>query len=162
MNNPSVSEPAGGGGSEAQMTSALFEQMILQQANMALMFMGKVPNPETGQYLQEMEAAQLFIDQLEMLEVKTRGNRDRREDALVKQALMQVRMAFVEATGGQPERPPAPAASAAPPPSAAPSSQPARPAASAGETSPPSPPSPAEAGGPERPDQSRKKYVKKY
>ena len=77
--------------------SALFAQLILQQSNMAMMLMGKVAHPESGQTFKDVEAARLFIDQLEMLELKTKGNLTKEESALLKQSLMNLRLAFVEA-----------------------------------------------------------------
>ena len=44
----------------------------------------------------------MFIDQLEMLEAKTKGNLSKQEDGLLKQALAAVRMSFVEAMDEQP------------------------------------------------------------
>ena len=67
--------------------SALFANMIVQQTNMALMLLGKVPHPETGEKYKDLESAKMFIDQLEMIEVKTKGNLDKREDGLLKQSL---------------------------------------------------------------------------
>src|SRR5689334_11956875 len=75
----------------------LFAQMVMQQSNMAMMFMGKVAHPESGKVVQDMEAARLFIDQLEMLEAKTRGNLTKEEAALLKQTLMSLRLTFVDA-----------------------------------------------------------------
>ena len=83
--------------SHEEMMSALFAQLVMQQSNMAMLLLGKVPNPETGQTIRDVEAAKLFIDQLEMLEVKTKGNLRREEEQLLKQSLMSLRMAFVEA-----------------------------------------------------------------
>ena len=80
-----------------EMMSALFAQLVMQQSNMAMLLLGKVPNPETGQTIRDVEAARLFIDQLEMLEVKTKGNLRKEEEQLLKQSLMALRMAFVEA-----------------------------------------------------------------
>jgi len=31
-----------------EMTSAIFVQMVMQQANLALMLLGRVPHPQTG------------------------------------------------------------------------------------------------------------------
>ena len=95
--------------SDEQMRSALFAHLVMQQANMALMLLGKFAHPETGKVTKDIEAARLFIDQLEMLEVKTRGNLTKDEEALLKQSLMSMRLAFVEAV----ETPPA-ASEAAP------------------------------------------------
>src|ERR1051326_9119762 len=83
-----------------QMMSALFAGMVIQQGNMALTFLGKLPHPETNETIRDTETAKVFIDQLEMLEVKTKGNLDRREEALLKQTLMTVRLAFVETVDG--------------------------------------------------------------
>ncbi len=88
---------AGASPSQEQEHSALFAQLVLQQSNMALMLLGKVAHPESGKTVRDLEAARLFIDQLEMLEVKTRGNLNREETNLLKQSLMTLRLAFVEA-----------------------------------------------------------------
>jgi hypothetical protein len=83
--------------SREQMTAALFAQLVMQQTNLAMMFLGKMPNPETGEKVHDIESARFFIDQLEMLETKTKGNLSREEEALLKQSLMSLRLAFVEA-----------------------------------------------------------------
>src|SRR5947207_14926255 len=80
-----------------EIMSALFANMVVQQTNLALMLLGKVPNPETGQPMQDLDAAKMFIDQLEMLEAKTRGNLDKNEEKLLAQSLTSLRLAFVEA-----------------------------------------------------------------
>lgn len=93
----------------------LFAQLVMQQANMALMLLGKVKNPQSGETVKDLDAARLFIDELEMLEAKTKGNLTKEESHLLKQSLMELRLAFVEAV----ESPaPAPAPSTASPPSA--------------------------------------------
>jgi hypothetical protein len=96
-----------------EMMSALFAHMIVQQSNMALMLMGKVAHPHTGEKTKDLEAAKIFIDQLEMLEAKTKGNLSREEAALLKQTLMTLRMSFVEAVDSAPP-PPAPHTGEAP------------------------------------------------
>jgi hypothetical protein len=83
--------------SREEMMSALFAHMVMQQANIAMMMLGKVAHPETGKTMQDLDAAKLFIDQLEMLEAKTKGNLSKEEEQLLKQSLMSLRMAFVEA-----------------------------------------------------------------
>src|SRR5437762_13504663 len=111
-----------------QMMTALFAHLVMQQANMAMMLLGKVPHPETGQVVQDFEAAKLFIDQLEMIEAKTKGNLSKEEANLLKQNLMSLRLAFVDAVvspatsqpAAQKENPPAdPAITADPPASMA-------------------------------------------
>jgi hypothetical protein len=117
-----------------EMTSALFANLVLSQANLALMLLGREPNPETGQLTRDLAAARVFIDQLEMLEIKTRGNLEPTEQALLKQTLMNLRMEFVQAA----EEP-----------------APAQPAAS-------TPPASAPAPNPSDDDESRKRFTKKY
>src|SRR5215217_3085612 len=86
----------------ADEQSALFAHLVLQQSNMAMMLLGKVPHPESGEVIKDMEAAKLFIDQLEMLEAKTRGNLSKEESGLLKRSLMTLHMAFVEAVQAAP------------------------------------------------------------
>src|ERR1041384_4958610 len=79
-----------------QIMAAIFANMVMQIAQMAAMFLGRVPHPQTGQPVKDLESAQMFIDQLEMLAYKTRGNLDNDEKQLLQQNLVALRMAFVE------------------------------------------------------------------
>src|ERR1051326_1082282 len=85
-----------------QLMSALFANLVMQQTNMALMLLGRMPHPESGERIQDLDAARTFIDQIEMIEVKTKGNLDKREEQLLKQSLTTLRMAFVEAVESGP------------------------------------------------------------
>jgi len=108
----STSPPMPPSGRE-QAHADLFAELVVQHANMALIFVGAVPHPETGEPTQDLEAAQLFIDRLDMLEAKTRGNLGAQETALLKQSLAAARMAFVQAVD-QAQKKPAPAAAPSP------------------------------------------------
>jgi hypothetical protein len=79
------------------MVSAMFAHLVMQHTNMAMIFLGRMPNPQTGQMTPDLEHAQYFIDQLEMLEVKTKGNLDKQEEAILKQSLTSLRLMYVEA-----------------------------------------------------------------
>lgn len=148
MSDTQMSAQVEQSGNSADRMSALFAQLVMQQTNMALMLLGKVAHPETGQVYKDVEAARLFIDQLEMLETKTKGNLSKEELALLKQSLMNLRLAFVEAV----EAPsPEPQRQAAANPSAGPATAPA---------SGPVPGSAEAAAGGE--DEHRKKFSKKY
>jgi hypothetical protein len=92
--------------SREELMSALFAHVVMQNTNMALMFLGKAPNPQTGERMHDMEAAKLFIDQLEMLEVKTKGNLSREEEKLLQQSLMHLRMTFVQVVENPPKTEP--------------------------------------------------------
>src|SRR5437667_7396306 len=94
MNGTPLSKDVLANASGEEMMSSLFVGLVVQQTNMALMLLGRMPHPETGQTMQDIESAKLFIDQLEMLEGKTRGNLDKQEDKLLKQSLTALRLAF--------------------------------------------------------------------
>src|SRR5215475_12796304 len=114
MNEPKTS--SGHEPTRDEMMTALFAHLVMQQSNMAMMLMGKAPHPETGKPVRDLESAKLFIDLLEMLEAKTKGNLTKEEQTLLKQTLMAVRMGFVEAvesSPGQSEAKPQPAQSEA-------------------------------------------------
>ena len=134
--------------SPEEMRSALFAQMIMQQSSMAMMLLGKTAHPQTGEIVRDLEAARLFIDQLEMLEHKTKGNLTQEEAALLRQSLMSLRMAFVEAVDSPPAKS---------------ESKPDHGSAPAGSGTPPEPAKtePAPAASPTE-DESRKKFTKKY
>jgi hypothetical protein len=83
-------------GEREEMMMAMFASLVMQQTNMASIFLGLAPHPQTGKRERDLEHARYFIDQLEMLEAKTRGNLDKREEALLKQSLTSLRLAFVE------------------------------------------------------------------
>jgi hypothetical protein len=134
------------GSAPDQMTSNLFASMVMQNTNMAWIFLGQVPNPQTGQTAQDLENARYFIDLLEMLAVKTKGNLSKQEDTLLKQSLTQLRLSFVEAVE-HPQKPAEPAATSATPPTdeqETPVTEPALPGEASAES------------------ESRKKFSKKY
>src|SRR5947209_4588429 len=122
MNDAHGLEQNAGTAERLDTFAAPFAQLVMQQSNMALMLLGKVAHPETGQVVKDVEAARLFIDQLEMLETKTKGNLNKEETALLKQSLMTLRLAFVDAVeapapsaSGQREKSSSPAAAQATP-----------------------------------------------
>jgi hypothetical protein len=129
--------------SHEEIMSALFAHMIIQNTNMALMLLGQVPHPESGERLHDIEAARMFIDQLEMLEVKTKGNLTREEEKLLKQSLTHLRMIFVQVVEN--------------PPKAETPKQPEAPAPA--EPKLETPPAPAS---PEAEAESRKRFSKKF
>ena len=108
------SPSSSGGSNQSQVTSALFMNFVLSQTNLALMMLGKVPHPHTGEVFHDLESAKLFIDQLEMIEAKTKGNLDPDEAKFLHQSLTSLRLAFVDAVE-KPMPPPAPSAPPAAP-----------------------------------------------
>lgn len=96
MSTPKFSEDALANASREEIMSALFSEMVMQQTNMALLTLGKIPHPDTGEFVNDLESAKIFIDQLEMLEFKTKGNLTKPEDEMLKRSIDALRMAFVE------------------------------------------------------------------
>ena len=130
-----------------------FIEFVMMQAQNAALFLGQIPNPQTGQGEVNLELAKMFIDQLAMIQEKTRGNLTNEEATVLRNTLGNLQMAFVEvsqhAAGASSTPPPArpPATPEAEPPSA-----PEQSAPPVGETSSP----PASEG------ESRKKFTKSY
>ena len=112
MSDSEKEAAAAGGEAREAMHSMLFNQLVVQQSSLALILLGKAPHPETGKTTRDLDAARLFIEQLEMLEAKTRGNLARHEETLLKQTLMTLRLAYVEAAEAAPL--PAPESKTAP------------------------------------------------
>jgi len=149
MNDTQLPDDALAKTSREETPSALFASMVMQQTNLALMLLGKTPHPETGQTLRDLDGARMFIDQLDMLQLKTRGNLDSQEEKLLKQSLTTLRMAFVETVEDHAgESPVAPAAAAKEPAQTSGTAVPR-------DAAEPAPRTPAE-------DDSRKKFSKKY
>ncbi len=133
--------------SRDEIMAAHFASMVMQTAQMALMLLGQMPHPETGEAVMDLEGARMFIDQLEMREVKTQGNLSKDEAQLLKQSLVGTRMSFVAAIEQQEKGAKAPAASA--------------PASVTADSAAPTPAIETPAAAPTD-DESRKKFSKKY
>jgi hypothetical protein len=73
-----------------------FSMFILSLANTAMFQLGLIQDPETGAASKDLPGARQTIDLIAMLEEKTRGNLTEQEARIVKEALFQLRMAFVQ------------------------------------------------------------------
>src|SRR5580765_7744268 len=76
--------------------SQRFIEFVMMQAQNAALFLGQIPNPQTGKGEVNLELAKMFIDQLGMIQDKTRGNLSNEETAVLRNALSNLQMAFVE------------------------------------------------------------------
>lgn len=77
--------------SEEEIYSDLFEQLILDLGQTALYFLGSIPDPETGEFTNNLEGAKHIVDQLEMLKYKTKGNLSTDESDLLENTLLNLR-----------------------------------------------------------------------
>ena len=120
--------------------SQRFVEFVMMHAQNAALFLGQIPNPKTGQGEVNLELAKMFIDQLDMIQEKTRGNLTNEEATVLRNALSNLQMAYVEVAHGHGPYPAAP-------------SQPA----SEEHTAPPEPIASAESEA-----DSKKKFTKSY
>jgi|SRR5579859_726493 len=86
----------------------LFGGLVESLASQALMFMGAMRDPMTGQAHQDFQQSQAMIEMLSMLEEKTKGNLAKEESDMLKQVLDEVRMHFVRLTQPPPPNPKGP------------------------------------------------------
>ena len=77
-----------------------FIEFVMMHAQNAALFLGQIPNPKTGEAEINLDLARMFIDQLEMIQEKTRGNLTNEETMVLRNALSNLQMAFVEVSGG--------------------------------------------------------------
>ena len=100
-----------------------FLDMVGLFSSQAMICLGKLANPSTGKAEKNLPAARLFIDTLEMLENKTKGNLTPDETKLLQSTLTDLRLMYVEeskqAEAGKPKSEEPPAAPAESQPSAA-------------------------------------------
>ena len=79
-----------------------FVQFVMMQTQNIYYLLGRIPSPDGRAVPPNLEAAKLFIDQLEMVQEKTRNNLSAQETQILEEALKNSRLAFVEASGGTP------------------------------------------------------------
>jgi hypothetical protein len=77
--------------------SQRFIEFVMMQAQQASLFLGRLPHPQSGQSEIQLEPAKLFIDHLEMIREKTRGNLTAQEADILNSVLSDLQMAFVQA-----------------------------------------------------------------
>ena len=78
--------------------AARFIEFVMMQAQNASLFLGLTPNPSTGRAETNLDLARMFIDQLAMIQDKTRGNLSEEESKILRNVLGNLQMAFVEAS----------------------------------------------------------------
>jgi len=131
--------------------SQRFIEFVVMHAQNAALFLGQIPNPRTGEPEVNLDLARMFIDQLAMIQEKTRGNLTSEEAKVLSNALSNLQMAYVEVARETPKGAAQPEAPEAPP-----SPQPAEQSS----TAKPEPSAPIASTDPEA--ESRKKFTKSY
>ena len=92
-------------GSESETNSmpepppASFSVLVTMLFTQAMSMLGQMPDPNTGKSKVNKPFAKHYIDTLEMLESKTKGNLDDQETAMLNEALHALRMMYVDTRG---------------------------------------------------------------
>jgi hypothetical protein len=81
---------------DAPIPPASFELLLTMLATEALVAMGQVPHPVTGERQAQRNQATYLIDTLDVLREKTKGNLSADEQQLLESILHQLRMLFIQ------------------------------------------------------------------
>ncbi len=83
------------------MSDLSFTAFVISLATSAAVHLGDMPNPETGaQSEPNLEGATQMIEILGLLDQKTKGNLSAEERQVLEQVLYELRVRFVEVSGG--------------------------------------------------------------
>lgn len=77
-----------------------FNSFISGLGMQALMFMGEIPDPITGEKQKNVNQAKYIIDTLIMLREKTKGNLSKEEERLLNGMLHELQIKYVKAAEG--------------------------------------------------------------
>lgn len=82
--------------SPSEKHQALFSALVASYSGQAMICLGKIANPQTGEIERDLDQASMFIDMLQMLEARTEGNLTDDESSALRQSLSMLRLNFVE------------------------------------------------------------------
>jgi hypothetical protein len=74
----------------------LFMQLIIQNQQIAMMAMGKIKNPVTDKIDRNLEHAKIYIDTLDMLLARTKGNLSEYEEKFLTETLKDLKLNYVD------------------------------------------------------------------
>ena len=83
---------------EAPKPSRSFQMLVDFLARNAVVLLGGYAEPHTGQAILDLEGAREFIDMLDVLQEKTRGNVAPEDDRLLLDVLGSLKLSFLEMT----------------------------------------------------------------
>ncbi len=90
--------PRSAGGPRASLPPVDFTGFVVGLAQMALVHLGEVADPATGEVRPDLEQARHTIDILDMLQEKTRGNLTSDEATLLRTVSADLKLKFVRAS----------------------------------------------------------------
>lgn len=77
-----------------------FIELVMMTAQQASLCLGLVAHPSSGKAEVNLDAARMFIDHLEIIREKTRGNLSKDEEKILGSILSELQMAFVQVASG--------------------------------------------------------------
>lgn len=83
-----------------ELPAVSFSTFIFSLSSSALVYLGEMPEIESQTSKVDLPLAKQIIDTLGMLQEKTRGNLDTDEDRLLKNLLYDLRLRYVQKSGG--------------------------------------------------------------
>lgn len=92
---PADTPPAPSTDDDPAMPPASFELLLSSLATEAMMALGQLPNPLTGQSQVRRNQAKYLIDMIDVLKEKAKGNLQPRDEQAIEDMLHQLRLAFV-------------------------------------------------------------------
>jgi hypothetical protein len=97
--NPRKEDKAGAQEQSYALPKIDFSTFVLSINSSALVQLGLIEDPSTGQKMKNLPLAKQTIDILGMLDEKTSGNLTKDEDNILKNILYELRMLYVKETG---------------------------------------------------------------
>jgi len=82
---------------EESLPEINFSTFVISLSTQALVHLGEIPNPLSGEVERDIPVAKQMIDILGMLREKSRGNLDQGEEKLMEEVLFDLRMRYVDA-----------------------------------------------------------------
>ncbi len=81
-----------------EFPEASFDMLLMQHHTQAMLALGMIPDPATGQVIKNKSAAKFHIDMLAIIQERTSGNLSQGEEEALNGVLHNLRMMFVNAS----------------------------------------------------------------
>ncbi len=85
---------------ENELCKIDFQTLVMSFASAAMMSLGRMPDPASGQICRNIVLARQNIDIIIMLKEKTKGNLTKEEEDLLDAVLYELRVDYIEALKG--------------------------------------------------------------
>ncbi len=82
-----------------------FSNIVVSFSQTALVGMGKISNPQTGKVDKNLNMARTYIDMLEMLSEKTKGNLTKKEKDILESTVTNLQLTYVDEMEKEKESP---------------------------------------------------------